>query len=669
MALHSTRPRDWAGAGRAAIASSAAASASRRQKEKSKGKKQVHLSRQACVSESRFSLCLLPFALPTASRTTRASLLIPQGLDRIEPGGSGSGVEAGDKADDDGETDGAADQPPGNEPDLLGRKLLALEIDVGAGVDDAADGPSEEDAERAAGEAHRRRFGEEERADVAVAGADGLHDPDFAAALEDGHDQRVDDAKRCDGEREAAEDAEEEIENREEAAQVAGGVEQREGGEAHLPGGVFHSLHGVRVLHTHDQALVGAALAPAHDTAHVGGLHDVELFRQRQRHEDARAGEAAHAAIGLGVDHADDLQLLLARYDREAPQARVRAGAFAGSQRLALGVADAEFPADYVFGILLQVLGELGKDKRFLRVRRREEAALQTVEGVALARGRRQRGDGGGMRRVVVAHFAEEADFGIDLEDVGKFGKFLARGLVHHAAFAGAERIRGWRIRVAAGVGVGAGESGVAGSLRIAAVVATARTASEVLLLIHDDGVEESGLREAAAGEFLQSHAQRQHSDERCYADGNAERGERIAQDGFAEVAGGEFERVIGLHRWATSRASLPSARWMERCALRSAMARSCVTITSVMPSDWLHSRSSFMISSPVRLSRLPVGSSASRSDGRLASARASDERCCSPPESSVGRWVRRAPSPTRPSASRARLRRSARSISAKRMG
>jgi hypothetical protein len=48
----------------------------------------------------------------------------------------------------------------------------------------------------------------------------------------------------------------------------------------------------------------------------------------------------------------------------------------------------------------------------------------------------------------------------------------------------------------------------------------------------------------------------------------------------------------------------------------------------------------------------LPVGSSARMSDGRLTNARAIAARCCSPPESSPGRWLPRPASPTRSSAS-----------------
>ena len=71
------------------------------------------------------------------------------------------------------------------------------------------------------------------------------------------------------------------------------------------------------------------------------------------------------------------------------------------------------------------------------------------------------------------------------------------------------------------------------------------------------------------------------------------------------------------------------------------------------------------MISVPVRLSRFPVGSSASRSFGRLISARARAVLCCSPPESSLGRWSMRARKPTRSKASRARPCRLVRSTSA----
>ena len=72
--------------------------------------------------------------------------------------------------------------------------------------------------------------------------------------------------------------------------------------------------------------------------------------------------------------------------------------------------------------------------------------------------------------------------------------------------------------------------------------------------------------------------------------------------------------------------------------------------------------RSSSSTAAPLSASRLPVGSSASTSSGSLTSARAIANRCCSPPDSSCGRWLgdvaqpklvdqRRGPSLRRPAA------------------
>jgi hypothetical protein len=54
------------------------------------------------------------------------------------------------------------------------------------------------------------------------------------------------------------------------------------------------------------------------------------------------------------------------------------------------------------------------------------------------------------------------------------------------------------------------------------------------------------------------------------------------------------------------------------------------------------------MISTDVLGSRLPVGSSASSTSGRLTHARAIETRCCSPPDSSSGKLLSLSPSPTR---------------------
>ena len=65
------------------------------------------------------------------------------------------------------------------------------------------------------------------------------------------------------------------------------------------------------------------------------------------------------------------------------------------------------------------------------------------------------------------------------------------------------------------------------------------------------------------------------------------------------------------------------------------------------------------MISVPVVESRLPVGSSASRTWGSFARARAIATRCCSPPDSLLGTWSARSARPTDARSSRTRARRS----------
>ena len=57
----------------------------------------------------------------------------------------------------------------------------------------------------------------------------------------------------------------------------------------------------------------------------------------------------------------------------------------------------------------------------------------------------------------------------------------------------------------------------------------------------------------------------------------------------------------------------------------------------------------------PVCESSWPVGSSARSRSGRLASARAIATRCCSPPDSSCGRWLRAAAEARRARAARGR--------------
>ena len=102
---------------------------------------------------------------------------------------------------------------------------------------------------------------------------------------------------------------------------------------------------------------------------------------------------------------------------------------------------------------------------------------------------------------------------------------------------------------------------------------------------------------------------------------------------------------------------SSPS-RSSTRRGKASAIAWSWVITTIVEPAS-CRACSSARMSAPVRLSRLPVGSSANRIDGRPTSARAIATRWRSPPESFEGECVSRCSSPTEHSASRACARRS----------
>ena len=92
-------------------------------------------------------------------------------------------------------------------------------------------------------------------------------------------------------------------------------------------------------------------------------------------------------------------------------------------------------------------------------------------------------------------------------------------------------------------------------------------------------------------------------------------------------------------------------------------MSGSCVTSTIVSPSRLSRCRRA-STSTLVRVSRLPVGSSARITAGSLTSARAMATRCCWPPESWLGWWSARSARPTAARRARARVLRS-RAVSA----
>src|SRR5262245_12304867 len=136
-----------------------------------------------------------------------------------------------------------------------------MEIDVGSESKRTADEPSEQSSENAAEEAHHPGFDEKQLLDVAVGGAKRFQHTDFSAAFEDGHHERVDDAKRGHGERQAAEDAEKKVEHGKENTQTLGCVEQRKCAEAEIFEFGFRCFHERRAFYADGEAGVGGFVA------------------------------------------------------------------------------------------------------------------------------------------------------------------------------------------------------------------------------------------------------------------------------------------------------------------------------------------------------------------------------------------------------------------------
>ena len=103
-----------------------------------------------------------------------------------------------------------------------------MQVEDGAEIECAANEPAKEDAKNSAEETDDACFYEKKLLDVAVSRAKGFQNADFTTTLEDGHDERVDDAERGDGQSETAEDCQEKIEDEEKDAQALGSVEKRE---------------------------------------------------------------------------------------------------------------------------------------------------------------------------------------------------------------------------------------------------------------------------------------------------------------------------------------------------------------------------------------------------------------------------------------------------------
>src|SRR6266508_471066 len=145
-------------------------------------------------------------------------------------------------------------------------------------------------------------------------------------------------------------------------------------------------------------------------------------------------------------------------------------------------------------------------------------------------------------------------------------------------------------------------------------------------------------------------HAQR--------AEGDAGAGQHVHASSSSGGSDASSRRASLGIATASSLVTRPSRNTRTREA-NWAMSASCVTRTTVMPCRF-RSWSRAMTSMLVRVSRLPVGSSARIRTGSLISARAMATRCCWPPDSWEGWWSVRCARPTATSLASARVRPSA---------
>src|SRR2546427_2593051 len=265
----------------------------------------------------------VPFAAATRNSRLEAlalRLFIAESLDGIEASGTGSGIKTCGEAHENGEGDGTEAEPPGNRRNIHTRKILTMQVEIGAECESPADEPTKKGAENAAEKAHDAGFDEEKLLDVAVGSAEGFQDTNFAAAFEDGHDERVDDAERGDGKREAAEDTKKKIEHGKKDAQALGSIEKRERAEAHVFDGGFEGFDVGRALGADGEAGVrgfGGGGA-ANDVAKIVDLRGAKSHGNLKGNEQAAVAVAAETGGGLGVHNTDDAQAHILGHDGEA---------------------------------------------------------------------------------------------------------------------------------------------------------------------------------------------------------------------------------------------------------------------------------------------------------------------------------------------------------------
>src|SRR2546429_308847 len=84
-------------------------------------------------------------------------LLVAKGLDRIEARGAQGGIKSCGKTGENCKTDSKKDEPPGDGRNVDAGKILAMQVEIGAESERAADEPAEKRSKHAAEKAQDRK--------------------------------------------------------------------------------------------------------------------------------------------------------------------------------------------------------------------------------------------------------------------------------------------------------------------------------------------------------------------------------------------------------------------------------------------------------------------------------------------------------------------------------
>ncbi|MCK7519535.1 MAG: hypothetical protein MZV64_18300 [Ignavibacteriales bacterium] len=236
--------------------------------------------------------------------------IVAQGHDGIDTGRPAGRIEARGQADQEREGDGPQEDR-GREGEVTDiRHPLSGRVEVDEAVDDQARRPTEEAAGGAAEEADGPRLEEEDAADVAVAGPDGLHDPDLPGALEDGHDHGVDDAQGGDDDGDHADGGQDHVHDHEAPHDLVELIGQGEGRKAHFADPGLDRLQVARRADLDADAEAQAALGQAEQVPDARERQALDARGRARREQDVVLAHARPVAELGELHDADDGELM-----------------------------------------------------------------------------------------------------------------------------------------------------------------------------------------------------------------------------------------------------------------------------------------------------------------------------------------------------------------------